>query len=62
MKGYPKGPIRQHHRLATGKGLTPKPTGNSGQTGFEKSGGATSGRVHIKSGTSTGKPSGKKGY
>lgn len=60
MKGYPKGVIPQHKRLATGKGLTPKPTGNSGCTGFESSGPAKKGKIR-KSGTSTGS-SGKGGY
>ena len=52
---YPAGAIPQHKRLATGKGLTPKPTGNSGKTGFEESGGAVKGRTNIKSGTPAGK-------
>lgn len=50
----PAGPQRQHHRMASGGGLTEEPSGNSGSTGFEKSGGAWKGKSH-KSGTSTGR-------
>lgn len=58
MSKQGKGPIPQHKEMAMGK--MPKVTGNSGKTGFEKSGGATKGSVR-KSGTSTGS-SGKGGY
>ncbi len=51
---YPKGPINQHKALATGAPLA-KATGNSGQTGFEESGGATKGGTNIPSGRAKGK-------
>ena len=59
MAAQGKGPIPQHKSMAMGK--MPKVSGNSGKTGFEKSGGATDGKVR-KSGTSTGSGSGKSGY
>jgi len=55
MAAQGKGPIPQHKAMAMGK--MPKVSGNSGKTGFEKSGGATDGRTDIKSGTPSGKPS-----
>lgn len=55
MKGYPKGPIRQHHALATGKGLQKANMQDKEccDDGWGK-GSSHPGKVH-KSGTSTGK-------
>lgn len=53
-----KGPVSQHKAMAMGD--MPKVTGNSGKTGFEKSGSATKGKT-SKSGSSTGS-SAKGGY
>ncbi len=55
-----KGPTRQHHRLATGKGLTPAPEGSTLSKDQSFGPGTSKGKVR-KSSSSTGS-SGKSGY
>lgn len=54
MKGYPKGPIPQHKRLATGKGLTPAPAGSTLSKDQSFGPGKYPSKHIRKSGTSTG--------
>lgn len=51
MKKYPAGPIPRGKSAATGEKSRNKPSGNSGKTGFEKSGSNNPGKIDNNGGS-----------